>query len=201
MSSLCAGAVSHFVGRKPALWSACLLNCVALALQLATTNKGVLYFGRLLLGISNGFLVTFSNIYTSEISPAHLRGVMVAMFAYWVNIGSIFGAIVDNYTKVRMDKLSYRIPIASLYIVPLVLSIGLLFVPESPRWLLHRNREQAARRSLEKLRGDSVPVEHIEFEWAEMIRGVAEEKRIAKSAGWIDMFRGSDLRRTLLCYG
>ena len=34
-----------------------------------------------------------------------------------------------------------------------------------------------------------------------MIRGVAEEKRIAKSVGWVDLFRGSDLRRTLLCYG
>ena len=165
MSSLCAGGFAHFLGRKPALWAACLLNCVALAVMLATTNKGVLYFGRLLLGFSNGFLVTFSNVYTSEIAPAHLRGVMVALFAYWVNIGAVFGSVVDNYTKVRLDKLSYQIPIASLYIVPVVLSVGLCFVPESPRWLLHRNKEAAARRSLEKLRGRQIPKEHIEFEW------------------------------------
>lgn len=49
---------------------------------MATTSAGVLYFGRLLLGFANGFFVTFSNVYTAEAAPAHLRGVMVALFAY-----------------------------------------------------------------------------------------------------------------------
>jgi MFS family permease len=193
-----AGAFSAFLGRKWALWAACLLNFVALAVQLATTNKGVLYFGRLLLGFSNGFLVTFSNVYTAEISPAHLRGVMVALFAYWVNIGSIFGSVVDNYTQVRLDKLSYRIPIACLYIVPVILGIGLFFVPESPRWLLHQNREQEARKSLDVLRANSVTPEFIELEWAEMVRGVEEEKRVAQSVGGRDMFRGELNRAPLI---
>lgn len=128
-----AGAFAARLGRKQGLWAACLINAVACAIQIATTNKGVLYFGRLLLGFANGFLVTFSNVYTSEASPAHLRGVMVALFAYWVNIGSIIGAVVDNYTKDRMDKSSYRIPIGCLYIVPAFLAVALWFVPESPR--------------------------------------------------------------------
>ena len=178
-----AGVVAAFLGRKPALWEACLLNFVALAIQIATTNKGVLYFGRLLLGFSNGFLVTFSNVYTAEIAPAHLRGLMVALFAYWVNIGAIWGTIVDNYTAPLLSKGSYRIPIACLYIVPTMLGIGLFFVPESPRWLLHRNREQDARKSLETLKADSVAPEYLELEWAEMIRGMEEEKRIAKPVG------------------
>ncbi|KAL1964463.1 hypothetical protein VTN77DRAFT_6889 [Rasamsonia byssochlamydoides] len=201
ISSLVAGVFSAFLGRKYALWAACILNFVALAIQIATTDKGVLYFGRLLLGFSNGFLVTFSNVYTAEISPAHLRGVMVALFAYWVNIGAILGTVVDNYTQTLLNKNSYRIPIATLYIVPTILGIGLFFVPESPRWLLHRNREQEARRSLETLRADSLDPEFLELEWAEMVRGVEEEKKVAKSVSVWDMFRGADLRRTLLCYG
>lgn len=66
---------------------------------------------------------------------------------------------------------------------------------------MHRNKEQQARKSLEILRGDSLAPEFLELEWAEMVRGVAEEKRLAKSVGFIDMFRGNDLRRTLLCFG
>jgi MFS family permease len=193
ISSLLAGVFSMYLGRKYALWIACLLNFVALAIQIATTDIGVLYLGRLLLGFSNGFLVTFSNVYTAEISPAHLRGVLVALFAWWVNIGAVWGTIVDNYTKGIMGMNSYRIPIACLYIVPVMLGIGLFFVPESPRWLLHRNREQEARRSLERLRADSVSAEYLELEWAEMIRGVEEEKRIAKSIEISDMFRGKIL--------
>lgn len=131
ISSLVAGVFGSFLGRRHALWATCILNFVALAIQIATTDKGVLYFGRLLLGFSNGFLVTFSNVYTVEIAPAHLRGVVVALFAYWVNIGSIWGTVVDNYTQTLLDKNSYRIPIACLYVVPTLLAIGLFFVPES----------------------------------------------------------------------
>lgn len=197
MSSLLAGVFGGFFGRKTALWLACLLNCVGLAIQIASTNKGVVYLGRLVLGFSNGFLVTFSNVYNAEIAPPHLRGVIVALFAYWVNIGAILGTIVDNYTKDRLDKGSYQIPIGSLYIVPVLLAIGLFFVPETPRWLLHHNKESEARKSLETLRANSVAPEYLELEWAEIIRGVEEEKRIAKSVGMLDMFRGKHSSRVL----
>jgi hypothetical protein len=139
-----------------------------------------------------------------------MRGVMVALFAYWVNIGSIMGAVVDNKTKERLDELSYRIPLACLYVVPTLLFVAWFFVPESPRWLLHRGKEGEARRALEQLRGSSyarILVERgsesgddegsgsfvptlLEVEWVEMIKGVEEEKREQGSVSALDMFRG-----------
>lgn len=209
ISSLAAGFFSTYIGRRPALWLACLIDA-------GTTSIGILYFGRLLLGLANGFLVTFSNIYTAEAAPAHLRGVMVALFAYWVTIGSILGTTVDNYTQRRLDRLSYRIPLACLYIVPFLLFFVLFFVPESPRWLLHRGKEGEARRSLERLRGDIfgnsslngidlnsyhenednriddniMAPSLLELEWAEMVKGVKEEKHEQESVSALDMFRG-----------
>lgn len=191
LSSLLAGFFGAYFGRKHAIWLACVLNAIAVAIQIATTNKGAIYFGRLLLGIANGFLVTFSNVYTSEASPTHLRGVLVALFAYWVNIGSILGGVVNNFSKVRMDKSCYQIPLGCLYIVPTILAVGLFFVPESPRFLLHQGKEAEAKRSLIKLRGSALTPEELEFEWAQMVRGMEEEKKTAKSVGWIDMFRGT----------
>lgn len=190
ISSLTAGYFAGFFGRRQGLWAACALNAIACGIQIGTDSAGVLYLGRLLLGFANGFLVTFSNVYTSEVAPAHLRGVMTALFAYWVQIGSIVGAIVVNSTKNRMDKLSYRIPIACLYIVPTVLAIGLFFVPESPRWLIHKGRDQEARRSLERLRSGAVTSEELELEWLEMNKGAEEELKLAKSSPFMDMFRG-----------
>ncbi|KAF2017480.1 putative transporter [Aaosphaeria arxii CBS 175.79] len=201
VSALVAGYFGAFFGRREGLWAACALNAVACAIQIGTDSAGVLYFGRLLLGFANGFLVTFSNVYTSEVAPSHLRGIMVALFAYWVNIGSIVGAVVVNYTKDILTKNSYRIPIGCLYIVPTFLAIGLFFVPESPRWLLHKGKTEQARRSLERLRHGATTSEELELEWTEMTKGVEEEKRVATSVSFIDMFRGHDLRRTLLCYG
>ena len=68
-----AGLFAVKFGRKSALWAACLLSFVAAAIQIAATKASVLYVGRLFLGFGNGFLVTFSNVYTSEAAPAHLR--------------------------------------------------------------------------------------------------------------------------------
>ncbi|ORY63348.1 general substrate transporter [Pseudomassariella vexata] len=201
LSSLVAGAFAHFFGRKSALWLACLFNFVACAIQISSTEKGAIYVGRLLLGISNGFLVTFSNIYCAEAAPAHLRAVMVALFSEWVNVGSIIGAAVSNATQTRLDKASYQIPVGTLFIVPFLLTIGLFFVPESPRYLLYRGRMEAARKSLKTLRGGSLQHDEFELEWTEMVKGIEEEKRNARTVGPLDMFRGTDLRRTLLCYG
>lgn len=198
LSSLVAGAFSAYLGRRQALWLACILNAAACAIQIATTSKGVLYLGRLLIGFANGFFVTFSNVYTSEAAPAHLRGVMVALFAYWVNIGSILGAVIDNYSKNRLDKTSYQIPLACLYIVPTILFVGLFFVPESPRWLLHQGKEKQARQAFEKLRRGAVDDTTFEIEWAEMVKGVEEEKSLATSVSVIDMFKGKNRVRCFL---
>jgi len=142
------------------------------------------------LGFANGFFVTFSNVYTAEVAPAHVRGVTVALFAFWVNVGSIIGTVVDYYSQQTMDKLSYQIPLSCLFIVPTLLSLALIFVPESPRWLLHHGEEGQARQALERLMGHEADRTNLEIEWAEMVRGVEEEKLMAKGVGPMDMFRG-----------
>jgi len=148
------------------------------------------YVGRIVLGVGNGFLVTFSNIYCAEAAPAHLRAVMVALFSVWVNIGSIIGAAVNNATSKQLDKSSYQIPLGTNLIVPVVLAVGLFFVPESPRWLVNMGREEEARRSFQVLRGESMEKDDLELEWAEMVKGIEEEKKLARTAGPLDMFRG-----------
>jgi MFS family permease len=73
VSAIAAGAFGGYFGRKSALWLACLVCYVAVALQIGSTSRVGLYIGRLLLGFSNGFLVVFSTVYCSEAAPAHLR--------------------------------------------------------------------------------------------------------------------------------
>ncbi|KIX10426.1 uncharacterized protein Z518_01508 [Rhinocladiella mackenziei CBS 650.93] len=197
---LLTGPFARHFGRKPGIWAASLVSFIASGVQLGTTSLSGLYAGRVLIGASNGFFITFANVYTAEASPAHLRGLIVSFFGVWVNIGSILGTIVDNYSKEHLNKLCYQIPLATLYAIPFCLSVLIVFVPESPRWLLVQNKPEQARQSLVRLRGQSLKPEYLEEEFIEMKRGIDEEKELASSGAFVDMFKGTDLRRSLLCF-
>jgi MFS family permease len=190
LSSLVAGVFSVYFGRKTGLWVACFFTAVGVAIQMSTENKGAIYVGRLVLGIGNGFLQIFSNIYCAEASPAHLRAILVGLSTEWVLVGSIVAAVITNATQVRLEKASYQIPLGVLLILPFLLAVGLLFVPESPRYLVTTGRLDAAKRSLKTLRGNSLQPDEVELEYTEIVKGIEEEKRVAATLGPLDMFEG-----------
>lgn len=63
------------------------------------------------------------------------------------------------------------------------------------------NKPEQARRSLERLRGNSLQPEFLEEEYLEMARGIEEEKELSSSSSVFDIFKGTDLRRTIICFG
>ncbi|KAK4225298.1 general substrate transporter [Podospora fimiseda] len=201
LSSLFSGIFAHYFGRRQALWLACLLTVIGAVIQIVTTSHGVVYLGRLIIGIGNGFLVTFSNIYCAEASPAHLRAVMVALFSEWAVIGSVLAGVICYAMSEDLTKRSYQVPLGTQFIVPVFLAGILFFVPESPRWLVNKGRLEEGKKALKVLRGDSLTDEELELEWMEIVKGIEEEKKLAAGGvGWLDMFRGNNLRRTLLCF-
>jgi MFS transporter, SP family, sugar:H+ symporter len=64
----------------------------------------------------------------------------------------LIAAVVDNATKDRADSGSYRIPIAIQFFWAIILGVGLLFLPETPRYLIRMGRDEKAAKSLSRLR-------------------------------------------------
>jgi hypothetical protein len=92
--------------------------------------------------------------------------------------------------------MAYILSLGIVHIVPGILGIGLFFIPESPRWLLDRNKEAKALRALERIRPKGWDVT---TEFNQMKAALEAERAIASSVGIVDIFRNPiDRRRTFL---
>jgi len=89
ISSGTAGVTASWFGRKACLWFACLLCAISNIIMMATTNIGALYLGRLLIGLANGYFMTFSQLYIQESSPAKYRGLFLTGFQFSTSFVSI----------------------------------------------------------------------------------------------------------------
>ena len=198
-SSAFGGPIAKVLGRKGSIWLASLMCVVANVVMMATTSIGALYFARLLIGLANGLYMTFAQLYLNECAPARYRGLVIGLFQTWTSIGTLVGTIVDNFTVKLGGRESYLVPLGIIYIIPAVLSVGLLFIPESPRWYILQNKTDKARKALTWLR--PYP-DLIDGEIQEISAAIEAERALANSADMLDMFRNPvDRRRTLLSIG
>ncbi|KAI2602113.1 general substrate transporter [Hypoxylon sp. NC1633] len=199
VGSLLVGPFSSKFGRRYGLWTASLLNLVATAIMIGTTDLGALYFARFVLGISVGWFLTFAQVYINEAAPAHLRGIVFAVYQSQLSIGSIVGAAVDYGTHSMLGKEAYRIPLAIFFFAPTIQTIALFFFPESPRWLMTQKREAEAEAALRRLRNKNIDETEFRAEFNEIRTSTAEQMQEHEGKYlWIEMWKGTNRRRTLL---
>lgn len=222
LSSSMAGPIATVVSRRMTIWLACLLCVVANLIMMLTTNIGGLYAGRLLLGLANGAFMTFSQLYIQvsicflyngvsrgvesysdgaalpqECTPARYRGLMISSFQVWTSVGTLVGTVVDNFTQTIDGRESYLIPLGLIYIIPVIMSVGLVFIPESPRWLAQHGSLDKARKSLRWHRPGTDA--EIDQELRNIQAALETETSKESSVAVWDMFRDPvDRRRTIL---
>ncbi|KUJ18697.1 general substrate transporter [Mollisia scopiformis] len=193
-------ALGPRASRRVGLWIACAIGVIAISIQIGPTTLGALYAGRFLLGISNGFFMVFCVTYMSEIAPAHLRGSVVGLVTFHTSFGALIGILIENYTSTSLARKSYQIPLAIMYVVPICMAIILLFLPDTPRYYISRGKHDSAVASIRKTRGIN-DMDRILAEVADIQNTWDQEQELHKDARIMDMFRGCDLRRTLITFG
>jgi sugar porter (SP) family MFS transporter len=198
VGSLLVGPLSWKFGRRVGLWGASLLCYISTAIMLGSSSVGALYFARLLLGVSVGWFMTFAQLYVYETSPAHLRAISLGCYQVTLSIGSIIGSAIDKGTSTVESRRAYQIPLAIFFVVPTVLSVCLFFFPESPRWLTVQGRTQDARKALSRLRNSNIDPAQLQAELATIEKSTKEQLNTKGKPAWIEMWCGTNLRRTLL---
>ena len=187
--ALTAAPVADALGRRLGLVVSCIVFCLGVILQTAATAIPMFVAGRFFAGYGVGMISATIPLYQSETSPKWIRGAIVGCYQLAITIGLLLAAIVDNATKNRDDSGSYRIPIAVQFAWALVIFIGCIFLPETPRWYIKKGQPEKAARSLSKLRRLDVEHPALLEELAEITANHEYELSLGK-ATYVDCFKG-----------
>ncbi|KAJ4156562.1 hypothetical protein NW754_008195 [Fusarium falciforme] len=152
VGSLAAAPLNDLFGRKGAFGSGTLAIIIGVVMQLSTTSsKALMTAGRAVLGFGVGNFSATSPLYMGEIAPESLRSPLLMCWQLTLSISQIIAAAINRGVVDNQTTFAYRFPIGFQLIFPLVIVLGIAWVPESPRWLLRRGRPDDADRSLRLL--------------------------------------------------
>ncbi|EED14415.1 maltose permease, putative [Talaromyces stipitatus ATCC 10500] len=164
------------------------------------SNIQTLEVGEILMGIPWGVFQTLTTAYASEFCPVVLRGYLTTYANVCWGIGQLIAAGVLRGLLSRSDQWAYRIPFALQWMWPVPLIIGISFAPESPWWLVRKDRIDDARKALLRLTSQHLDILNSGFDVdqtiAMMVHTDALDRRLTSGTSYCDCFRGIDLRRT-----
>ncbi|UBM45441.1 sugar porter family MFS transporter [Bacillus velezensis] len=145
-----AGKLTDRFGRRKAIMGAALLFCIGGLGVAFAPNTEVMVLFRIILGLAVGTSTTIVPLYLSELAPKHKRGALSSLNQLMITVGILVSYIV-NY--IFADAGAWRWMLGLAVVPSVILLIGILFMPESPRWLFTIGKEEKAREILSSLRG------------------------------------------------
>jgi sugar porter (SP) family MFS transporter len=149
VGALLGGPISDAWGRKRTLILAALVFGVGALVAGFSPNVAVLVVARVLLGLAIGIASMIVPVYIAEIAPPRVRGALVSLQQFMITVGIMVSYLVSYALS---GSGSWRWMLAVGLIPAAILFIGMLPLPESPRWLLAKDRRQDALGVLRRIR-------------------------------------------------
>lgn len=145
LGAAAAGRTSDAIGRRWTMALTGLICMVGAGIMGLAPSFFILMVGRFLGGIGVGFGLMIAPVYTAEISPASSRGALTSLPEIFINIGILLGYISNYLLSGLPAHISWRLMLGVGLVPSVFLALGVLGMPESPRWLVMQNRiEEAA---------------------------------------------------------
>jgi SP family myo-inositol transporter-like MFS transporter 13 len=204
ISTLFAGALADWIGRKPLMVLSGLLFVGSIPMIALSRGYESLVIGRLLQGVSAGLIGVVVPLYLAECLAASTRGKGTGIFQWLLTLGIVTAAIVGMYFSFRVEDVAKIGDPAKLFAFKdtawrsifwvslppgILFVIGSLMVSESPRWLFRRGKRDVAYAALLRSRTN----QQADIELAEMEQTAAAEK--AKNSTGVGGVKESLFRR------
>lgn len=151
--AITAPLISDTLGRKIAIIIATfIVFMIGNTCQIASTGLKLFCVGRFITGVSVGIISAVVPLYQAEASPKYARGAIISTYQWTITWGLLVSSAVSQGTHSLNSSASYRIPIGLQYLWSLILGIGMLFLPETPRFYVKKDDLFSAAKSLSILR-------------------------------------------------
>ncbi|MDH9160250.1 MULTISPECIES: sugar porter family MFS transporter [Staphylococcus] len=180
-----SGPLSDRLGRRRVVFIIAIIYIVGALILALAPSMPILVIGRLVIGVAVGGSTAIVPVYLSEMAPTAQRGSLSSLNQLMITIG-ILSSYLINYAFTPIEGWRWMLGLAVL--PSLILLIGVIFMPESPRWLLEHKSEKAAR-----------DVMGLTFEHSEIDKEIADMKEINRiSESTWKVLKSPWLRPTLI---
>ncbi|USW48591.1 Putative major facilitator, sugar transporter, major facilitator superfamily [Septoria linicola] len=188
--------VANKYGRKPGVYLGYMFMALGVAL---TAGEHDYYFvlQRFFIGCASAWFSGPVALLINEIAyPTH-RGIASALYNCGWYVGGTIGAFVTFGTRNYEGNWSWRIPTTLQILIPIVTMPGFIMTPESPRWLVSKDRIEEARANLYRAHGGHESEALIDYEMLEITTALRLEQEAVRSASYMEMTRTKGNRHRL----
>ncbi|KAJ9131802.1 Hexose transporter [Pleurostoma richardsiae] len=179
VAGLFYGKLTEWVGRKKAMWFSAYITLVGVVIQAAAQNIAMFVVGRFVVGLGNGATFICGPIYLAEMFPTKWRGVGLAIFMDFFYVGGLLSSGITYGTAKILSTWAWRLPsiLQGLFMISAV--IMLPFLPESPRWLVHRGRHEEAIEAIAVTHADGNQEDPVTTGYLELVKSKKSMRRVA----------------------
>ncbi|XP_022889519.1 putative polyol transporter 1 isoform X3 [Olea europaea var. sylvestris] len=145
-----AGRTSDWIGRRYTIIFAAAIFFAGALLMGFANGYALLMVGRFVAGIGVGYAMMIAPVYSAEVSPTSSRGSLTSFPEVFINAGVLLGYVSNVVFSKLPTNLGWRFMLGFGAVPPIFLALGILIMPESPRWLVMQGRLGDARKVLKK---------------------------------------------------
>ncbi|KID92771.1 General substrate transporter [Metarhizium guizhouense ARSEF 977] len=198
--ALILSPANEYLGRKGAIYLSLVLYTIGAALEAGAIDFGMIVAGRVILGLGVGLEGGTVPVYVAETVERRIRGNLVSLYQLMIALGEVLGyAVAAIFLKVPGN---WRYILGSSLVFSTIMFVGMLFLPESPRYLMHKGRTLDAFKVWKRIRGVETTESKEEFyvmavavrQEASAVTEVAKNRRFP----WMDFFTVPRARRALI---
>ncbi|MBN2485210.1 MAG: sugar porter family MFS transporter [Bacteroidales bacterium] len=155
LGAIFGGRLTDILGRKKIIIYTSIIFAIASILCGISPSPAFLIVSRILIGVAIGISSIAVPLYISEISPAKIRGALVSSFQLMITIGILVSYFSDLAFADESNPFSWRWMFYVGVFPAIVLFVGMIFMPETPRWLLSKGRNEEGEKVLKKVENPS----------------------------------------------